>query len=74
VIPIGKKGRIKNGVEAGQFVYVEDNLEQTGGFLIHTAPTSDCETGMDDWVDKEGLEQFFKESGWQIDWFDSDVD
>jgi hypothetical protein len=70
MIPIGKKGRIKNGEDAGTYVYVEDNLNETGGFLIHTAADSNVETGMDGWVDKEGLEQYFEESGWQIDWLD----
>jgi hypothetical protein len=70
MIPVGKRGIIKKGPDAGHFIYVEDNL--MGGFLIHTSPDADFQRGMDGWVDKEDLDQYFNEAGWEIDWLEDD--
>jgi hypothetical protein len=70
MIEVGKKGRIVSGLKAGGFVYVEDDTENTGGYLVHTATSPDFQDGFDGWVEKEGLEQYFNEAQWEIEWLD----
>jgi len=56
MIEVGKKGRIVSGLKAGGFVYVEDDTENTGGYLVHTATSPDFQDGFYGWVEKEGFE------------------
>ncbi|HET6213617.1 MAG TPA: hypothetical protein VFE14_12205 [Micromonosporaceae bacterium] len=63
-------GRIASGAEQGRFVRVEDDRDQSGGFLILTAAdpalTVDAADG---WVEDEpSLEQYFREANWIIEW------
>jgi hypothetical protein len=70
MIRIGKKGRITKGTSAGWFVLVDDDSENTGGFLILTAKDIDFEDGFDNWVENmSSLEQYFQEAGWEIEWW-----
>ena len=67
---IGKLGRIKSGEHAGFFVRIQDDSTNTGGFLIVLWRESPTE-GYDNWVENLGdLEQFFRESGWDIEWLE----
>lgn len=65
---IGKKGRIKNGLHAGFFVRIQDDLQNTGGYLVliwRETPSA----GYDNWTENlTDLDQFFRESGWEIEW------
>jgi hypothetical protein len=66
---IGKKGRIKNGMHAGFFVRIDDDSQNTGGYLIliWTSPS----VGYDYWVENlTDLPQFLHESGWDIEWLE----
>jgi hypothetical protein len=67
---IGKKGRIRNGKYAGFFVRIDDDSQNTGGYLILTwqdAPS----LGYDNWVENlADLEQFMNEAGWDIEWLE----
>ncbi|HLJ29058.1 MAG TPA: hypothetical protein VKY85_20275 [Candidatus Angelobacter sp.] len=67
---IGKKGRIKNGKYAGFFVRIEDDSQNTGGYLILIWQDVPSE-GYDNWVENSAdLEQFMCEAGWDIEWLD----
>jgi hypothetical protein len=69
MIHINKKGRIIKGDLSGQYVLIQDDAENTGGYLILTATDIDFQHGHDDWVeDMEALERYFKEAQWQIEW------
>jgi hypothetical protein len=66
---IGKKGRIKNGKYTGFFVRIEDDSQNTGGYLILI--WLDANVGYDYWVENlADLEQFMSEAGWDIEWLE----
>jgi hypothetical protein len=71
-IPIGVKGRIRNDGVSEPYLLVQDDLSNTGGYLILTSASSDVGTdlgeGYDYWVLGNELEHFFQDSGWQVDW------
>ncbi|HLJ88954.1 MAG TPA: hypothetical protein VKZ53_19195 [Candidatus Angelobacter sp.] len=67
---VGKKGRIKTGKYAGFFVRIEDDSENTGGYLILTWQGASS-MGYDNWVENlPDLDQFFHDSGWDIEWLE----
>jgi hypothetical protein len=67
---IGKKGRIKTGEHAGFFVRIQDDSQNTGGYLILIWKDTPS-VGSDFWVEKlTDLDQFFNESGWDIEWLE----
>ena len=67
---IGKKGRVRKGKHAGFFVRIDDDSQNTGGYLIltwHEAPA----IGYDNWVENlVDLEQFFHEADWDVEWLE----
>jgi hypothetical protein len=67
---IGKKGRIRSGKDAGFFVRIQDDSQNTGGYLIliwQDVPS----VGYDYWVENlADLEQFMSEAGWDIEWLE----
>ena len=68
-VRIGQVGRIIAGDEAGKYVKVVDDKENTGGYLILTANTPDMRVGFDNWVEnKESLSDYFVEAGWSVEW------
>jgi hypothetical protein len=69
-IKLGTMGRILEGDEEGRFVEVQDDSDRTGGFLIFTyADAARSPEVFDGWVaDLEGVERYFRESGWRVDW------
>ena len=68
MIEIGKRGRIIAGDDKIRFVLVQDDREESGGFLILKSTDEHFKEGYDDWVESEKLDAYFKESGWTIDW------
>ena len=67
-IPIGRKGRITNPGVSEPYILVEDDIENTGGYLILTSNNADFTSGFDGWASQNDLEQYIKESGYTIDW------
>lgn len=68
MIPVGKRGRITNGDHAGWSVFVEDDEHGAYLILLSTDYYSLDAKGYDGWCEKQDLEQYFKESGWQVEW------
>jgi hypothetical protein len=61
-----RKGTITSGIYNGWIVSVEDDRENTGGFLILIESGAE---GYDHLVeDHASLDQFFLESGWHVQW------
>ncbi len=66
-------GSVLNSNKAGHEVRIEDDTENTGGYLIFERWSgSDGPNGegwFDSWVpDESSLKQFFIDNGWQIRW------
>ncbi|MGZ3974329.1 MAG: hypothetical protein ACXWAT_10130 [Methylobacter sp.] len=68
-IKVGVVGEIVAGDDAGSYLKVIDDNENTGGFLILTSRSPQMTDGFDNWVESENsLRQYFIESGWVIRW------
>jgi hypothetical protein len=72
-IPVGLEGHILDSKHAGHVIRVEDDIANTGGFLVFQRWSgSDGPNGngeFDDWVENlEALESYFVESGLQVHW------
>jgi hypothetical protein len=65
---VGKTGRIKNGQHAGFLLRIEDDSQNTGGYLIliwRDIPP----TGYDYWVEKlADIDQFMIGADWDVEW------
>ena len=73
MIPIGVKGRILNAGVLEPYILVEDDFDDTGGYLVLMSEDPEFKkgTGHDYWVLKEDLEAYFQETGWQVEWSES---
>lgn len=69
-IKINTVGKILTGHQAGWYVKIQDDREDSGGFLILTAESSEWNgKGFDNWVeDEDSLQKFFIQAGWTILW------
>ena len=70
MVPIGRKGKILHGRLTGNYVLIQDDLENTGGYLILIASDEDFQHGHDDWVEKDELDAYLEEADWEIEWMD----
>ena len=62
-------GLIVMGDDEGGFVKVLDDSDATGGFLILVSQNPSMNPAFDSWVaDKQAVNQFFEEAGWEISW------
>jgi hypothetical protein len=66
-IKLGTRGLIRSGRSAGRHILIEDHVETTGGYLILLEPVGDL-IGSDMWIDKDDLQEAFKQAAWEIDW------
>jgi hypothetical protein len=69
-IRIGELGEILTGSEAGRFVEVVDDAENTGGYLIVTYADSERAPDVyDAWVESVvDVELYFEDAGWEVRW------
>lgn len=68
MVQIGKKGRVLSEDLRTLFVLVQDDRENSGGYLILKSHKSDFSDGYDDWVEEAKLDAYFSEAGWKIEW------
>ena len=71
MIKLNKVGKITKGENAGQYIRIEYDPIETGGFYIYQSATKNFsgENSFDSWVEtKSEFESFFTESHWEIDW------
>jgi hypothetical protein len=71
-IRIGELGKILTGSEAGRFVEVVDDAENTGGFLIVTYADAERAPDVNDaWVGSVvDVELYFEDAGWEVQWLE----
>jgi hypothetical protein len=62
-IPVGIIGRLISGNERGRYVKVEDDFENTGGYLVLISSDPEFNSGGDYWVEKKLLAEFLEELG-----------
>ena len=68
-VKINKYDKIIKGDYEGQFIFIQDDKENTGGYLILISKEKKSDIGYDSWVEKyEDLKQYFLESKWKIEW------
>lgn len=68
-IIINKYGKILKGDYKGRTVFIQDDKENTGGFLILISQEKKSNFGYDDWVENyDDLKKYFLESKWEIEW------
>jgi hypothetical protein len=69
VIEIGRLGKIVSGDDAGDYILVQDQLTETGGYLILLGHDPALTSGGGDyWVERHQLEKAFKQKRWTVDW------
>jgi len=67
-------GIIQQGDNEGWYVFIQDDVENTGGYLVIVAKSPDLNSteGFDGWAeDIDALEGYIQESKWVIDWIPS---
>jgi hypothetical protein len=75
MIEFGKIGEIIEGEYQGWKVLIQDQCEETGGYLIQVfrVKPGDPDGGFDYWVGgMDSLESFFRQAGWRVVWLYSE--
>ena len=72
-IRIGIVGIVTNGEYPNMRIRIEDDSENTGGFLIYQwwegSNGPNAQNAFDDWVEtKDTLGKYLAESGWVVEW------
>jgi hypothetical protein len=68
-IRIATTGQIIAGKYTGWFVRVEDDTENTNGYLILISKSPQMTSCFDDWVvDMTSVASVFSERAWSVDW------
>ncbi len=67
-IPIGVAGEITNSCQKEPYVLVQNDIENTGGYLVLQSSDQAFTTRHDTWVEADKLDAFFRETGWNVLW------
>lgn len=72
MIKIGLKGVITNGRLNGWYILVQDDSENTGGYLVIQSPQISFDgEGFDNWFETmDEVQQFFQNNNWSVEWFE----
>ena len=66
-------GRIMEGSPKDWYIFIQDDANNTGGYLILISASLDPDDprGFDDWAENlQNLQDYFKEKKWKIHWLD----
>ncbi|MBN9378005.1 MAG: hypothetical protein BGO14_00785 [Chlamydiales bacterium 38-26] len=71
-IKLNTQGIIINGEDKGWYIYIEEDLKNTGGYYIFIEKTLEKDSeGYDEWVENmDCLKNYFVESQWEVKWLD----
>jgi hypothetical protein len=72
-IELGRRGRIREGRWSGQSIFIEDDRQTTGGFLVLLGSDAAGENAGDIWVEADGLAKAFAEAAWVVEWEDTSI-
>lgn len=70
---INSKGKINSGELTGWYIWIVDDSESTGGYLVIQSPNIDFKgKGFDNWFASiDEVEQFFNHNKWEIEWLNN---
>jgi hypothetical protein len=71
IIKTNVVGRILEGDNRGWYIKIQEDFENSGGYLILVSDDQNflSDKGFDYWVEKyDNLIGFFEESNWKIEW------
>ncbi len=65
-------GKIQSGESKGWFIYIQEDFEKSGGYIIIVSRTVNFSKeveGYDYWAkDRFSIEDIFKEAEWMVHW------
>ncbi len=71
-VKVNKLGKILQGKHKNWYIFVKDDFEESGGFLILLSKDADIDRpgeGYDSWAeDFSTVKKIFQECDWQVDW------
>lgn len=73
IIEIERRGKILQGRWAGRTIFVQDDRQGTGGYLILIGGGDKGEDAGDVWIEAGQLEAAFAAAGWEVEWQDSSI-
>ena len=66
-IQLGCRGRIRKGRWSGQSIFIQDDRQKTGGFLILLGSDAAGKNAGDVWVEADALVTAFAEADWVVE-------
>ena len=72
MVKVDSKARIVSGKYKGWFIWVKDDMADSGGYLvIQSLDVEFCGDGFDNWfISIEDVEKYFINNNWKLEWLD----
>jgi len=72
MIRVGSKAKIVSGKDTGWYVWIQDDTENTGGYLVVQSPSIEfTDNGYDNWFETiDDIEKHFEFNKWIVEWLD----
>ena len=72
MVKVGSKAKIVSGRNVGWFIWVQDDSENTGGYLVIQSSNIEFSgDGFDDWfLTLDEVEKHFVYNNWTVEWID----